>query len=154
MIVLSADLTPSPYRPVSRSGFATCRTEMGGLAAADRCARRGQRSAFGCQHLVKRPKSPSLGVTTRSGRWVVLHRVLLAAADNQRIAVIVEPAHPSRIAPLLMSAYGLLSESTDQTRVGRTFSTTDIADRLVISVHTVQSHLTRILTNTGQWRSA
>jgi DNA-binding CsgD family transcriptional regulator len=89
-------------------------------------------------------------VLTRSGRWVVLHGVPLAAADSQRVAVIVEPAHPSRIAPLLMSAYGLTDREQQLTSlVLQGFSTIDIADRLVISVHTVQGHLRNVFTKTG-----
>jgi hypothetical protein len=40
---------------------------------------------------------------------VALARVLspLVASGSRRAAVIVEPAHPARITPLLMSAYGL-----------------------------------------------
>jgi DNA-binding NarL/FixJ family response regulator len=49
--------------------------------------------------------------------------------------VIVEPAHPSRIAPLLMSAYGLTEREQQLTRlVLQGFSTIDIADHLVVSV--------------------
>jgi DNA-binding CsgD family transcriptional regulator len=89
-------------------------------------------------------------VLTRSGRWVVLHGVPLAATDSQRVAVIVESAHPSRIAPLLMSAYGLTEREQQLTRlVLQGYSTLDIADHLVISVHTVQSHLRNIFTKTG-----
>jgi DNA-binding CsgD family transcriptional regulator len=89
-------------------------------------------------------------VLTRSGRWVVLHGVPLTATDSQRVAVIVEPAHPSRIAPLLMSAYGLTEREQQLTRlVLQGYSTLDIADHLVISVHTVQSHLRNIFTKTG-----
>jgi len=89
-------------------------------------------------------------VLTRSGRWVVLHGVPLAAIDAQRVAVIVEPAHPSRIAPLLMSAYGLTEREQELTRlVLQGFSTIDIADHLVISVNTVQGHLRNIFTKTG-----
>jgi DNA-binding CsgD family transcriptional regulator len=89
-------------------------------------------------------------VLTRSGRWIVLHGVPLAATNSQRVAVIVEPAHPSRIAPLLMSAYGLTEREQQLTRlVLQGFSTTDIADRLVISVHTVQGHLRNVFTKTG-----
>jgi DNA-binding CsgD family transcriptional regulator len=89
-------------------------------------------------------------VLTRSGRWVVLHGVPLAASDSRRVAIIVEPAHPSRIAPLLMSAYGLTEREQQLTRlVLQGFSTIDIADRLVISVHTVQGHLRNIFTKTG-----
>lgn len=66
---------------------------------------------------------------TRSGRWVVLHGVPLAAVDNQRVAVIVEPAHPSRIAALLMSAHGLTPRELQLTRlVLQGFSTIDIAE--------------------------
>ena len=46
-------------------------------------------------------------VLTGSGMWVVLHGATLVSDGARRIAVIVEPAHPARIAPLLMSAYGL-----------------------------------------------
>jgi len=89
-------------------------------------------------------------VLTWSGRWVVLHGVPLTATDTQRVAVIVEPAHPSRIAPLLMSAYGLTEREQQLTRlVLQGFSTLDIADHLVISVHTVQGHLRNIFTKTG-----
>jgi DNA-binding NarL/FixJ family response regulator len=77
---------------------------------------------------------------TRSGRWVVVHGVPLAAVDGEKgVAVIVEPAHPSRIAPLLMSAYGLTEREQQLTRlVLQGFSTIDIADHLVVSVYTVQ----------------
>jgi DNA-binding CsgD family transcriptional regulator len=89
-------------------------------------------------------------VLTRSGHWVVLHGVPLAAVDSQRVAVIVEPAHPSRIAPLLMSAYGLTQREQQLTKlVLQGLSTIDMADRLVISVNTVQSHLRNVFTKTG-----
>jgi hypothetical protein len=46
-------------------------------------------------------------VLSRSGTWVVLHAAALISSGTRRVAVIVEPAHPARIAPLLMSVYGL-----------------------------------------------
>ena len=58
---------------------------------------------------------------------------------RQRVAVIVEPAHPSQIAPKLMAAHGLTEREQQLTRlVLQGFSTIDIAGHLVISVHTVQ----------------
>ena len=64
--------------------------------------------------------------------------------------MIVEPAHPARIAPLLMSAYGLTEREQDVTRlVLQGNSTTEIAERLVVSTHTVQQHLKRIFDKTG-----
>ena len=89
-------------------------------------------------------------VITRSGTWVVLHGATLVSAGSRRIAVIVEPAHPARIAPLLMSAYGLTEREQDVTRlVLQGESTAAIADRLVVSAHTVQQHLKSIFEKTG-----
>jgi hypothetical protein len=50
-------------------------------------------------------------VFSRSGTWIVLHGTSLVASGSRRAAVIVEPAHPARITPLLMSAYGSPSVS-------------------------------------------
>jgi DNA-binding CsgD family transcriptional regulator len=89
-------------------------------------------------------------VLTDSGTWVVLHGATLVSDGGRRIAVIVEPAHPARIAPLLMSAYGLTEREQDVTRlVLQGESTASIADRLVLSAHTVQQHLKRIFEKTG-----
>ena len=66
--------------------------------------------------------------------------IALVSEGQRRIAVIVEPAHPARIGPLLMSAYGLTDREQDVTRlVLQGESTAAIADRLVVSVHTVNS---------------
>jgi DNA-binding CsgD family transcriptional regulator len=89
-------------------------------------------------------------VLTHSGRWVVLHGATLVSEDRRRIAVIVEPAHPARIGPLLMSAYGLTEREQDVTRlVLQGESTVAIAERLVVSAHTVQQHLKSIFEKTG-----
>jgi hypothetical protein len=50
-------------------------------------------------------------VLSRSGTWIVLHGTSLVPSGSRRAAVIVEPAHPARITPLLMSAYGPPSAS-------------------------------------------
>lgn len=89
-------------------------------------------------------------VLTRSGTWVVLHGATLVSAGSQRIAVIVEPAHPARITPLLMAAYGLTDREQDVTRlVLQGESTAAIAERLVVSPHTVQQHLKNIFEKTA-----
>jgi DNA-binding CsgD family transcriptional regulator len=89
-------------------------------------------------------------VLSRSGTWVVLHGASLVSGGDLRVAVIVEPAHPARIAPLLMSAYGLTEREQQVTRlVLQGNSTTEIAERLVVSAHTVQQHLKRIFDKTG-----
>jgi DNA-binding CsgD family transcriptional regulator len=74
----------------------------------------------------------------------------LVSSTSRRVAVIVEPAHPGRIAPLLMAAYGLTEREQEVTRlVLQGESTSDIADRLVVSAHTVQQHLKSIFDKTG-----
>ncbi len=89
-------------------------------------------------------------VLTRSGTWVVLHGIPLVAGGLRRVAVVVEPAHPARISPLLMSAYGLTGREQELTRlVLQGLSTADIARRLVISRHTVQQHLKSVFDKTG-----
>jgi DNA-binding CsgD family transcriptional regulator len=89
-------------------------------------------------------------VLSRSGTWIVLHGTSLIASGFRRAAVIVEPGHPARIAPLLMSAYGLTDREQEVTRLvlqGR--STAAIAAALVVSPHTVQEHLKNVFEKTG-----
>ncbi len=89
-------------------------------------------------------------VLSGSGRWLVLHGTSLVAAGGRRVAVIVEPAHPARISPLLMAAYGLSEREQDVTRlVLRGDSTTQIAEALCVSPHTVQQHLKSVFEKTG-----
>ena len=89
-------------------------------------------------------------VLSRSGMWVVLHGVSLISSGSRRVAVIVEPAHPARISPLLMSAYGLTEREQDVTRlVLQGNSTVEISERLVVSAHTVQQHLKSVFDKTG-----
>jgi DNA-binding CsgD family transcriptional regulator len=151
MIVLGPGWRPESVSPrveewlrdLPDGNWAASRLPTAVLAVAGRAARSATSTGDPADVAVAR-------VLTRSGHWVVLHGVPLAAVDSQRVAVIVEPAHPSRIAPLLMSAYGLTQREQQLTRlVLQGFSTIDIADRLVISVHTVQSHLRSIFTKTG-----
>jgi DNA-binding CsgD family transcriptional regulator len=89
-------------------------------------------------------------VLSQAGIWVVLHGASLVSGGPRRVAVIVEPAHPARIAPLLMSAYGLTEREQEVTQlVLQGNSTAQIAERLVVSAHTVQQHLKGIFDKTG-----
>jgi DNA-binding CsgD family transcriptional regulator len=89
-------------------------------------------------------------VLTHSGQWIVLHGASLVTDGPRRIAVIVEPAHPARITPLLMAAYEFTEREQDVTRlVLQGNSTVQIAERLVVSPHTVQEHLKNVFEKTG-----
>jgi DNA-binding CsgD family transcriptional regulator len=95
-------------------------------------------------------QTPFARVLSVSGRWIVLHGAALASDRMMRIAVIVEPAHPARITPLLMSVYQLTEREQDVSRlVLQGASTADIAESLFISVHTVQQHLKNVFDKTG-----
>ncbi|HEY5150237.1 MAG TPA: helix-turn-helix transcriptional regulator [Mycobacterium sp.] len=89
-------------------------------------------------------------VLSRNGTWVVLHGACLVDNGTTRIAVIVEPAHPARIYPLLVSAYRLTERERDVTRlVLQGASTSEIARELVVSPRTVQQHLKSVFDKTG-----
>jgi DNA-binding CsgD family transcriptional regulator len=89
-------------------------------------------------------------VLSRAGRWLVLHGAALVAGGARRVAVIVEPAQPARITPLLMAAYGLTEREQDVTRlVLQGYSTAEIAARLAVMPQTVQQHLKSVFDKTG-----
>jgi DNA-binding CsgD family transcriptional regulator len=89
-------------------------------------------------------------VLSTEGRWILLHGASLVAGGTDRVAVIMEAAHPARITPLLMTAYGLTEREQDVTRlVLHGDSTAQMANRLSVSPHTVQQHLKSIFEKTG-----
>jgi DNA-binding CsgD family transcriptional regulator len=89
-------------------------------------------------------------VLARNGTWLVLHGARMQTRGERQVAVIIEAATPSRIFPLLVSAYGLTEREREITElVLAGSSTAQIAARLVISPHTVQQHLKSIFDKTG-----
>jgi DNA-binding CsgD family transcriptional regulator len=88
-------------------------------------------------------------VRSRSGAWLVLHAARLVSTGSRQVAVIIEPAHPTQISSLLMSAYGLTEREQEVTSlVLRGRSTSQIAAKLVLSPHTVQEHLKAVFEKT------
>jgi DNA-binding CsgD family transcriptional regulator len=98
-----------------------------------------------------RTRMPRARVQTQSGQWLILHASRLAdARGGGPIAVILEPAAPAEIAPLVLQAYGLTDREAQVARLilqGR--STAEIVDRLSISALTVQQHLKAVFDKTG-----
>lgn len=81
-------------------------------------------------------------VPTRSGRWLVLHGTLLHRGSEGRVAVIVEPAPSSEVAPLMLRAYGLTEREREVAgHVLRGLATKQIASELAVSPYTVSDHL-------------
>jgi DNA-binding CsgD family transcriptional regulator len=88
-------------------------------------------------------------VRSRSGGWLVLHAARFVSTASRQVAVIIEPAHPTQISSLLMSAYGLTDREQEVSSLvlqGR--STSQIAGKLVLSPHTVQEHLKAVFEKT------
>jgi DNA-binding CsgD family transcriptional regulator len=89
-------------------------------------------------------------VRATDGTWLLLHGAPLEGDDQPRVAVIIEPAHPARIYPLLVSAYELTEREREIVQLVLTgSSTTEIAQALVVSPLTVQNHLKSVFEKTG-----
>lgn len=84
-------------------------------------------------------------VRGRSGRWLVLH----GSSLGDRAAVIVEPASPLQLAPLVAAAYGLTRRERDVAALLlQGLTTAEIAQRLWLSRHTVQDYVKAIYEKT------
>ncbi|MDQ6606103.1 MAG: helix-turn-helix transcriptional regulator [Actinomycetota bacterium] len=93
---------------------------------------------------------PSSTVKTPSGSWLVLHGGQIGAAPPGDVAVFIQRAHPTLVAPILLKAYGLSPREQQVTQLMlRGASTTQAAQGLTISPHTVTDHLKSIFEKTG-----
>jgi DNA-binding CsgD family transcriptional regulator len=92
----------------------------------------------------------SARVRAATGGWLTLDGARLEGPQGSCAAVIIAPAHPSRIASLLMATYDLTEREQEVARhVLQGTPTTGIARSLGISGYTVQEHLKRIFAKTG-----
>lgn len=89
-------------------------------------------------------------VRTRTGTWLLLYGTRLGGSPDGRTAVIIHPATPHDVAPVVALAYGLTGRETRvamQCIQGR--STKEISKALSMSAYTVQDHLKSIFDKTG-----
>lgn len=98
-----------------------------------------------------RPEDVAMArVLTRSGAWAVLHGSCLMDRSRPRASVIIEPARPAGIADLLLAAWDLSPREQEVTRLLlQGAGTEQIAERMVISIHTVRQHLKKIFEKSG-----
>jgi DNA-binding CsgD family transcriptional regulator len=90
---------------------------------------------------------PMSAVKTATGTWLVLHGARLG---ERGIAVFLQRAHPTLVAPLLLRAYGLTAREQDVAQwLLRGATTAQAAQRLAISPHTVNEHVKAIYEKTG-----
>jgi DNA-binding CsgD family transcriptional regulator len=96
------------------------------------------------------PSLPSAAVKTPAGTWLVLHGGLLGELRSGEIAMFIQRAHPTLVAPLLLKAYGLTPREQEVTQlILRGATTIQAAQRLGISPHTVTDHMKSIFEKTG-----
>jgi DNA-binding CsgD family transcriptional regulator len=93
---------------------------------------------------------PSSVVKSAAGTWLVLHGGLLGVPRSGEVAVFIQRAHPTLVAPLLLKAYGLTPREQEVTQLMlRGATTIQAAQRLTISPHTVTDHMKSIFEKTG-----
>ena len=94
--------------------------------------------------------SPAVRVRTMNSGWLLVQATHLRGTVHDDIAVIIEPAHPSRNAPLILSSLGLTPrESEVALLVLRGASTKAIGAELYLSGYTVKDHLKSIFDKAG-----
>src|SRR4051812_3680657 len=85
---------------------------------------------------------------TRHGVWLLMHGAVLEGTGH--VALIIEPAKSSDVAPLIVEAYALTGRELDVTRaIARGLSTTEIAAELYLSPHTVRDHVKAVFEKVG-----
>jgi len=85
---------------------------------------------------------------TLTGTWLVAHASPLAGSGQ--VALVLEPAKASEIAPIVIEAYGLTAREVEVTRlIARGLSTDELASTLFLSRHTIRDHLKAIFEKVG-----
>ena len=91
---------------------------------------------------------PRARLRTRSGVWLLLHGSVLR--ETGQLAIVIEPAKASDVAPLIVEAYGLTQRELDVTRaIARGLGTGEIAGELFLSPHTVRDHVKAVFEKVG-----
>jgi DNA-binding CsgD family transcriptional regulator len=94
--------------------------------------------------------APRARLRTSSGRWLVVHGSRVREGLDGSVAIIIEEAKPSEVAPIIIQAYGLTEREADLVRlILQGLSTKEIAAELYLSPYTVQDHLKSVFEKCG-----
>jgi DNA-binding CsgD family transcriptional regulator len=147
LLVLGPDLTPLAASPPARRWLAAAGTGSAlpglvyALVARLWAVERGAPGAL----------PPRVRARTAAGRWILVQAVRLEGPSLPgAIGIVIEPAPPSAVVPLLMAAYAFSRREREVARLvleGR--SGPEIAASLHISPLTVQDHLKAIFAKAG-----
>jgi DNA-binding CsgD family transcriptional regulator len=89
-------------------------------------------------------------VRTRDGGWLVLHGTRMPAGPAERLAVLIEPAGPPDLWPMIADAYRLSRREREITLLClRGLSTAEMARTLHLSPYTLQDQLKVIFDKVG-----
>jgi DNA-binding CsgD family transcriptional regulator len=123
--------------------------EAGVASPAIHAVASATRAALAARPASETPELPSSAVKTATGTWLVLHGSLLGSPSAGDVAVFIQRAHPTLVAPLLLKAFGLTPREQQVAQlVLRGATTTQAAQLLSISPHTVGDHLKTIFEKT------
>lgn len=101
--------------------------------------------ATDCRDLPEGLRPAVARVRTDHGDWLIVRGSLMGHEPDAPVTVILEPARPAQMAPVMVQAYGLTDAERRVTElVARGLSTQQIAHRLDLSTYTVQDHLKSI----------
>ena len=82
--------------------------------------------------------------------WVTLHASLPAAATEGRVAIVIERATAARAATVQLEAFGATAREREvATLLARGLTRAEIAERLVLSTHTVEDHTKSLYEKVG-----
>jgi DNA-binding CsgD family transcriptional regulator len=124
--------------------------EAGTRAPAIHAIASATRAAIAAAGGATAPELPAAPVRTPAGTWLVLHGGLLGSPQAGQIAVFIQRAHPTLVAPLLLKAFGLTPREQQVTQLMlRGATTIQAGKRLAISPHTVTDHVKSIFDKTG-----
>lgn len=104
------------------------------------------------RHLSDEVWLPRARVRAPSGRWLVLHASNLddPGGGKRRAALVIEPAAPGVLIPMIVAAYGLTEREAEVAqRAIAGLARKVIAAELHISLHTVNDHLKAIFDKVG-----
>lgn len=95
--------------------------------------------------------APRVRLRSRSGRWVAVHASPMAGlGEDRHIAVVIEPAKPAELAPVILLAHGLTKREGQVAQLALQGKTNKgVARDLRISEHTVEDHLKAIFAKVG-----
>jgi DNA-binding CsgD family transcriptional regulator len=88
-----------------------------------------------------------LRLMTRTGRWLLMHASVL---NGGLTAVVIEAAQANEIAPIIVEAYELSPREQQITQlVARGANTTQMAQELLLSTHTVRDYVKQVFEKVG-----